>query len=200
MKKKVLALLVGLMMVLGLFAGCSGQSPERAAAVEAYTAQVEVLKEQKEAASQALEEASSVLADNKPVSDVTTVSNLETAIENLKSVDIDLPEMPNAANAINEVVEQMKSQDISSSIEAVKTATAKVVASQEDYAMNDTLVTKENGVWGVFSNGTLTDYTGIAKNEYGTWYVKDGKVDFSYTGTLDYAGKTFHINGGKVQS
>ena len=67
--------------------------------------------------------------------------------------------------------------------------------------MNDTLVTKENGVWGVYKDGALDEsYNGLAKNEYGTWYVKDGKVDFSFSGTYDFAGYTYVVNGGKVQA
>lgn len=44
-------------------------------------------------------------------------------------------------------------------------------------------VKKLNGDWVCFVGGYLDDdYTGAAKNESGIWYVKDGKVDFSYTG------------------
>ncbi|MBQ2015908.1 MAG: hypothetical protein II207_02785, partial [Clostridia bacterium] len=82
----------------------------------------------------------------------------------------------------------------------LKDATQDVVDSQEDYEMNDTLVTQENGVWGVYEDGKLTDYTGLAQNEYGTWYVKAGKVDFTYSGSYDFAGKTFNVVTGEVKA
>ena len=56
-----------------------------------------------------------------------------------------------------------------------------------------------NGVWGVYENGQPTDYTGIAQNQYGSWYVKDGKVDFTYTGSYDFAGTTFNVVTGEVK-
>ena len=34
---------------------------------------------------------------------------------------------------------------------------------------------------GVRNGQVLTDYTGMAVNEYGWWYFKDGQLDFSYT-------------------
>ena len=42
-------------------------------------------------------------------------------------------------------------------------------------------------------------FTGIAKNEYGTWYVKNGKVDFSKNGKVTYNGKTYTVEKGKVK-
>ena len=100
---------------------------------------------------------------------------------------------------MNEKIAELKEIDFGSYITDMKLGIRKVLSSQEEYQMNDTLVSKENGVWGVYKNGQLdTSYTGLAMNEYGTWYIKDGKADFSYTGSYDFAGKTYQVKAGKV--
>ena len=148
-----------------------------------------------------LEKAQSVLSSNKPVSDVTTTSKLQSAMDTVKEkVKFEIPKRPPSLNAINEKVEELKGIDFTSYLDQLKDATQGVVDSQEDYEMNDTLVTQENGVWGVYEDGKLTDYTGLAQNEYGTWYVKDGKVDFTYSGSYDFAGKTFNVVTGEVKA
>ena len=53
----------------------------------------------------------------------------------------------------------------------------------------------DDGVWHYIQNGKVrTDYEGIIANNYGAWYVKDGVVQFEFTGT--YLGYT--IETGKV--
>lgn len=70
-----------------------------------------------------------------------------------------------------------------------------------DDVIKSTAVTQVGDVWGVFKEGTLDEsYTGIATNNAGQWYVKDGKVDFGFSGELAYAGLLYDIVGGKVQS
>ncbi len=55
-------------------------------------------------------------------------------------------------------------------------------------------VVKFNGSWVYINQGELDPYyTGSGKNENGTWYIKDGKVDFNYNGT--YGPNT--VKGGK---
>ncbi len=41
-------------------------------------------------------------------------------------------------------------------------------------------------------------YTGLGSNKNGEWYVKDGKLDFSYSGTYKDGKTTYTIAGGKV--
>ena len=41
-------------------------------------------------------------------------------------------------------------------------------------------------------------FTGIQSNQYGTWYLKDGKVDFNKNGKVKVDGVTYTIKNGKV--
>lgn len=54
--------------------------------------------------------------------------------------------------------------------------------------------------WGLYdaNRRLVTSYNGIASNNNGTWYIKDGKVDFDYTGNLEVNGTTYPVKGGKV--
>lgn len=70
-----------------------------------------------------------------------------------------------------------------------------------DDTIKSTAVSQVGDVWGVFKDGVLDEsYTGIATNNAGQWYVKDGKVDFSFSGEYSYAGLLFNVVGGKVQN
>lgn len=53
--------------------------------------------------------------------------------------------------------------------------------------------------WGVYQYGSLVpSYNGIASNKMGTWYIKDGLVDFTYTGYLTVNNNTYKVTEGKV--
>ena len=53
--------------------------------------------------------------------------------------------------------------------------------------------------WGVYQYGGLVrSYNGIASNELGTWYIKDGLVDFKYSGYVKVNGTTYKVTEGKV--
>lgn len=201
MKNRILVLVMALAVMCSLLAGCKAMPDELKAAIDAFTTQVSRITEQTEEAGSLITAAEDLLTSGKPVADVTTTSKLQSVVETAKeAVKFEAPKRPTSLNAINEKVEELKNIDFGSYITDLKLATKKVKDSQEDYAMNDTLVTKENGVWGVYKEGTLDQsYNGLAKNEYGTWYVKDGLVDFSFSGTYDFAGYTYVVNGGKVQ-
>ena len=54
------------------------------------------------------------------------------------------------------------------------------------------------GEWKTYSNGIETPYTGLASNEYGTWYCDNGKVDFSHSGIVKYEGDKWLVQEGKV--
>lgn len=201
MKRKLTVLVMAVALLCTLLSGCKSMSDEMAAAVTMFKDQVTRITDQTAEAGELLEKAQSVLSSGKPVSDVTTTSKLQSAIDTVKEkVKFEVPKRPPSLNAINEKVEELKGIDFTSYLDQLKDATQGVVDSQEDYEMNDTLVTQENGVWGVYEDGKLTDYTGLAQNEYGTWYVKDGKVDFTYSGSYDFAGKTFNVVTGEVKA
>lgn len=49
--------------------------------------------------------------------------------------------------------------------------------------------------------GNRVSYNGVVSNQYGTWYVKDGQVDFGYSGSYycEKDGRTYWIVNGEVQ-
>ena len=54
----------------------------------------------------------------------------------------------------------------------------------------DAKVSEEEYGWGVYQYGSLVrSYNGIGSNELGTWYIKDGLVDFKYTGYVKVNGR-----------
>lgn len=59
----------------------------------------------------------------------------------------------------------------------------------------------ENGEWFAFrGNQKATDYTGLAKNAAGIWYIENGKVNFGKSGTYSDRGNTYSLENGKVIS
>ncbi len=56
-----------------------------------------------------------------------------------------------------------------------------------------------DGKWALINNGTVvSDFTGIAKNDLGTWYVQNGLVDFGFSGKVVFNGVTYDVENGKV--
>ncbi len=76
---------------------------------------------------------------------------------------------------------------------------AKVVAT---VSPNTTEVTQINGKWRMVEKGEVKyDYTGIGRNNLGTWFVKDGTINFNYTGKYkSIDGKTYVIQNNKVMT
>ncbi len=71
----------------------------------------------------------------------------------------------------------------------------------QQFILPEGAVVKEasDGTWGVYESTTLlTSYNGIASNGYGTWYIKDGLVDFDFTGKVTINGKTYQVEKGRV--
>ena len=67
--------------------------------------------------------------------------------------------------------------------------------SATDYGLNG--FCKVDGKWSYYKNGVIdTTYTGFADNEYGTWYVKDGKLN-TMTGMVKVDGTWWYVKGGK---
>ena len=56
-----------------------------------------------------------------------------------------------------------------------------------------------DGKWGYYINNKLqTEYTGLAGNSYGLWYISDGYADFTKTQLVDYQGQTYMVVDGHV--
>ena len=189
MKRKLTVLVMAVALLCTLLSGCKSMPDELRDAIGVFNDQVTRITAQTEEAGKLVEKATEVLSSGKPVSDVTTTSKLQSIVDVVKEkVKFEVPKRPASLNAINEKVKELQNIDFTSYIDQLKSATQDVVDSQEDYAMNDTEVTQVNGVWG-----------GIAQNQYGSWYVKDGKVDFTYTGSYEFAGTTFNVVTGEVK-
>ncbi len=183
MKRKLTVLVMAVALLCTLLSGCKSMPDELRDAIGVFNDQVTRITAQTEEAGKLVEKATEVLSSGKPVSDVTTTSKLQSIVDVVKEkVKFEAPKRPASLNAINEQVKELQNIDFTNYIDQLKSATQDVVDSQEDYAMNDT-----------------TDYTGIAQNQYGSWYVKDGKVDFTYTGSYEFAGTTFNVVTGEVK-
>ena len=55
-----------------------------------------------------------------------------------------------------------------------------------------------DGNWYYYENGQIVNKTTVAPNEYGWWFVRDGKVDFTYTGIAQNENGWWRIVNGKV--
>lgn len=76
------------------------------------------------------------------------------------------------------------------------------VANVQTYSSDELEVKKdENGTWVAYAGDTVaSEYSGIAKNQAGSWYVENGKVDFSKNGSVTINDVMYTIEGGKVVS
>lgn len=62
------------------------------------------------------------------------------------------------------------------------------------------VVESRNGTWGLYKDGLLIpNFTGIAANEYGEWYLENGLVNFKYSGSFSSNGKSYTIVNGQVE-
>ena len=68
------------------------------------------------------------------------------------------------------------------------------------YTVEEVRLNKDNsGVWSAFVDGKkVTDYTGVAKSDYGWFFVRDGEVDFHYNGIAGNERGNWFIKNGKV--
>jgi len=56
----------------------------------------------------------------------------------------------------------------------------------------------QNNEWVYMVNGIVADgFTGIVANLHGNWYVREGKIDITYTGDVNFEGKIYKIVRGK---
>ena len=83
---------------------------------------------------------------------------------------------------------------------AISGKTSKISVQVKNRAVQK--LTKKDGKWGVYkSNGELdTSYTGLARNENGTYYVKNGRVSRDTTGIITFNSSKYYIKKGKLQS
>ena len=137
------------------------------------------------------------------MADSSTITKLQSVVNDVKEnvINFELPKRPASLNAITEKVNELKEIDFTSSLDKLKEAIQGVLKSQKDYELKGTEVTKVDGTWGLYKDGKLVDsYTGVATNDYGTWFIKSGEVDFDFTGNfVTDDGQSYNIVNGKVQ-
>lgn len=77
---------------------------------------------------------------------------------------------------------------------------AKKVTQQLDTKKSDITLFKKDGKWLYMPDGKTVDksYIGLAKNEYGWWYVKNGTIDFSFTGLAKNEYGWWYVKEGKL--
>ena len=68
------------------------------------------------------------------------------------------------------------------------------------YKVSEVSVEKDgHDVWSAFVDGKKAeDYTGVAKNDHGWWFVRDGEVDYLYNGIAGNEYGNWYIVKGKV--
>lgn len=77
---------------------------------------------------------------------------------------------------------------------------ASKVTAQLEEKKSDITLYKRDGKWQYLPDGKNINktYIGLAKNEYGWWYVKNGTIDFTYNGTAKNQYGTWNVVNGKV--
>lgn len=84
-------------------------------------------------------------------------------------------------------------------VSTTTSTTASTTQAPIDYVPAGATVESVNDTWGLYKDGVLvSNFTGIAPNAYGEWYIVNGLVDFSFSGTKTYKGKPYAIKEGKV--
>ena len=72
----------------------------------------------------------------------------------------------------------------------------------------DADVIQVDGKWGLYivhyhflqdtEYELVKNYTGIASNDYGRWYIENGLVNFDYSGTIEYREREYIVHGGQI--
>lgn len=57
---------------------------------------------------------------------------------------------------------------------------------------------KEGNAWYLYKNGVIDKETSLERNSHGWWYVKDGKIDFTYTGLARNQHGWWYVKDGKI--
>lgn len=62
-----------------------------------------------------------------------------------------------------------------------------------------TVAKAADGRWALVKDGAVVNnFTGIATNDLGTWYVENGYCNFGFSGKVVFNGVTYDIENGKV--
>lgn len=62
-----------------------------------------------------------------------------------------------------------------------------------------TVAKAADGSWALLNNNAVVDnFTGIAQNDLGNWYIENGKVNFGFSGKVVFNGVTYDVENGKV--
>lgn len=91
--------------------------------------------------------------------------------------------------------------DTATTTAAEETVATTTTTTVRTYSFNELEVKKDeaDGQWYAYAGDEkAVSYTGFAQNANGLWYIVNGKVDFSKSGTESYNGKEYVINGGKA--
>lgn len=88
----------------------------------------------------------------------------------------------------------------STTTSATSTETTTTAIAEISVVPEGASVEQRDGKWGLYKDSTLvSNFTGIASNKFGEWYVTHGLVDFSYNGNVTSNNKSYRIVGGKVE-
>lgn len=134
--------------------------------------------------------------------DNTVTFNADSAkmgYENLPAVKVSskvpLTEMESMIQVLGKTADQLVFEETSAiSAYAYETTTNKL-------SVTPTRVVRMgvDGKWGYYVNDKLdTTFNGLAGNQYGTWKITNGLVDFLYQGLYEAANGTFMIKDGQV--
>lgn len=201
--RKIIATLLAAVMCVALFSGCKAASGDMLDAVHAFKDQVTRITGEIDEAGELVTKAEELIASKKPVADQNTITKLQSTVEEVKEnvINFEIPKRPAGLDALTEKIEELKNTDFTAYLDKLKEAIQGVLNSQKEYELKGTEVTKVDGTWGLYKDGKLVDdFTGVATNDYGSWFIKSGVVDFDFNGNfVDDAGQSYNIVNGKVQ-
>lgn len=127
--------------------------------------------------------ASLLTKNNDEEIEVTTVT---TAQEITTSSDI--------LTSTQAVVVEATTAPMSTTTSPALTTSDPVVA-----AANGTVTQQADGRWAFINNGVVdTNFTGVASNQSGSWYIENGYVNFNFSGKVVFDGITYDVENGRV--
>ena len=78
-------------------------------------------------------------------------------------------------------------------------ADAQGIAEYYGFAKKSGLRIGNDDIWHMYSDGDIvSDYTGMAENEYGWWMLTDGSINFDYTGMAENKYGWWYISNGAL--
>ena len=78
-------------------------------------------------------------------------------------------------------------------------ADAQGIAEYYGFAKKSGLRIGNDDIWHMYSDGDIvSDYTGMAENEYGWWMLTDGSINFDYTGMAENQYGWWYISNGAL--